>query len=243
MFGWCGPTRSSLAPVIAVCVSSHCCSQSCVPSADRLHALRDAGAFADEERRHRREREMHRTAGIADDRAEHERLVVRVSGHVRQAAARDRGAVEHRLVRVDPFRAEAVDRRIDQAREARVQRVVAEPHLHERGLAVVRQEHVGGFEQPQHRVAGEFGRQIDADRALAPVHRNELRSQRSCRGVVRVTATVPARVAERRLHLDHVGAHVAQVQAGSRTLHGEGHVDDADSRKWLFHRRLPKTGA
>ena len=40
---------------------------------------------------------------------------------------------------------------------------------------------------------------------------------------------VPRRLAAGRLHLDHVGAHVAEQHAAERAGHDLGHVDDADA--------------
>ena len=202
----------------------------------RLHDLALAGKGPVHQRGHAAEGELHRAGVVGDGRARRRRRLPGLAAHAHDAAPRLRRAVEHRLAGLFPQGAETVHVPHDQPRVSLRQTREPERHAFQGGLPDVGEKHVGALEQLRHDGLPEFGVQVERDRALRLVHREELRAERVLRQRLVVDAPViAARVPHRGLHLDDVGAHVREVEAGGRGLYGHAEFDDAQSFEWSRH--------
>ena len=97
--------------------------------------------------------------------------------------------------------------------------------IHDAGTRVL-DDHVGAGGEAQRQLAARIGLEVHHDAALVAVHGQEQGTLAARPNVVERVAALP--VPCRRLHLDHVRAHVAQQLRGPGALHVLGEVEDAD---------------
>ena len=166
----------------------------------------------------------------ADDAADHTGRLIRRAGHVHQSAARYCSAVQHGPVRILTLGPEAVHRGINQIRVASVQIIVAETQLLQSRAAVVGKKHIRAIQQAVEGAPAQLRTEIDTHRAFAAVDRHELRADGALGGFVTLAPCIAARIAQWRLDLDDLGAHVAQIQTGGRALHSQGHLHYSEAR-------------
>ena len=143
-----------------------------------------------------------------------------------------------RAVAVRPVLPVAGDRAVDEPRVLLAQPLVADPQpLHHAGAEALEQ-HVGLAHEPQQHLAPRVGLQVDADRALVAVERQE---QRAARALLRplVARRRPAHVvAEPRvLDLQHVGAEVGQQPRAEAARQQPREVEHADALERAAHVR------
>ena len=164
------------------------------------------------------------------------RGLARVAVHVAEPAHRLRDRREPGALRVRPGLAVARDARQDDARVDVAHPVVPDPPALERARAEVLRDDVGVLDQPEEQLLPARLPKIERDALLvAGLHRPPERAP-----LVPGFAPVPDRVGlARRLHLDHLGAEVAEEppreraceqrpeledpQAGQRAALGHGH--------------------
>ena len=164
-----------------------------------------------------------------------------------QAEQPDQAEVVHvvaRAVAVRPVLPVAGDRAVDEPRVLLAQPLVADPQpLHHAGAEAL-QQHVGLAHEPQQDLAPRVGLQIDADRALVAVERQE---QRAARALLRplVARRRPAHVvAEPRvLDLQHVGAEVGQQPRAEAARQQPREVEHADALERAAHVRPRRSRA
>ncbi|GBD12969.1 hypothetical protein HRbin24_00990 [bacterium HR24] len=157
----------------------------------------------------------------------------RLAGDAHDASHALHNDVQGGLVAIGARLPEAGGGGVDEARVALRQHVVAQTQaLHSAGREVLH-HHIGLLDQPQKEVSAGGALQVDADAALAPVHREEVGGL-----VVQVGARGAGHVAVgRALDLDDVGAQVAQHHAGERPSQDPGEVQDADTGQRSSHKR------
>jgi hypothetical protein len=119
----------------------------------------------------------------------------------------------------------AGDRHVHQPRVDRPQRRVVDAQARRHARTVVLQEHVGAAGQLEEDLVSLGGLEVQRDAALVAVERQE-------RGVDAVAGGaagggVPLPLAGDRLHLDHVGAQVAQAHRRERPGHRDRQVEHA----------------
>ena len=126
------------------------------------------------------------------------------------------------LIAQRPRRPERADRAVDESRVARAHRVRAEAALLRRARAQALHEHVGAVGEPQKRLEPARVAEIERERPLAGVRRQEHRA-----------LALPERrppgarvVAAGRLDLDDVGAERREQLRRGRPGERRGHVDD-----------------
>ena len=148
------------------------------------------------------------------------RQVVALAGDAHEAARALGDQVVAGARGVRPGLAEARDRAIDQARIDRARRSVVEAVFREAADLVVLDQDVGAAGEPADEALAGRGRQVEGDRALRPVGREEIGGVgrlRACRvaqeGRPPGTGVVAA---ARALDLDHVGAEIGQQLRGPR---------------------------
>src|SRR6516164_8961295 len=123
--------------------------------------------------------------------------------------------------------AEARGGGINETRIARVQRVPAVAELLHRAWAKVLDERIRLVEQPLEGLAAVGRFEVEGDRLLAPVDRNEIG-----RFAVLERAVLPRVVAlPRRLDLDHARSELGEQQGAVRTRKDAGQIDDRDTRE------------
>ena len=130
-------------------------------------------------------------------------------------------------VAVRPVLAVAGDRAVDEARVLLAQALVADAEAVEHARAERLEQHVGVADQPQqHLLAG--GRlEVDPDRALAPVERQEQGAAGARLGALVVRRRPADVVAEPGvLDLDHVGAEVREQQRAEPAGQQSRQVED-----------------
>ena len=159
-----------------------------------------------------------------DDRGAglHRRLVGEAGG-VHHAGEGLHGEVHGRVVAVGAIAPIARGGRVDEPREARLQRIPAQAQpVHHAGPEILHQ-HVGGLQQAQQQRAALFGFQVERDGALVGVEHGE-RQRRAAR-----TLAVAQAVAFERLDLDHVGARHGQQERAIGTGIDARQIDDANT--------------
>ena len=147
----------------------------------------------------------------------------RRAGHVGEPAHHLHGLVERRAVLVGTGQ-EALQRAIDEAGIAGLERVVAEAKRVETAGAKVLDQHVGARDQ----LLGEcdpLGRlDVELEASLVAIERRK-EAGAGARQPPCVVALAHG------LDLDHVGAEIAEDQPAARAHHHVGEFDDADARK------------
>ena len=169
-------------------------------------------------------------AQVGDRHAHLHRWAVGTARRAHDAAHALGNEVVAAAVRVGPGLPEARDRTVDEPRIDLPQRLVvdAEPARHAR--PIVFDQHVGGCDQPCEDGDGFRPLQVEREAALVPVH-----GEKGTRDAGRdLELHVSARLSPRRLHLDHVRAHVAEQHAAVRTGHDLGQIDDANAVERAF---------
>jgi hypothetical protein len=156
---------------------------------------------------------MEAGAGIADLRAGYERRAVAEPGGRRRAACALRDVLVNLALFVRP-RAEALDRRHDHARIQLVDALPGEPHAIERSGREVLHQHVAGLDQPLDDFLALRMLRIDGDRPLVTVEHREIQRVDALDVAQLRTGDVAG---ARTLHLDAVGAHVAEQLRAGRT--------------------------
>ena len=171
----------------------------------RVHQLPRPGPLARVERGQDAARGEEAGSQVRQGDAHLHRRAIRLSGHRHQPGHPLGDQIEPALVGGRPGPAVARDRGVDQTWIADAQGRVVEPEPAQHAGAVVLDEHVRFRRQPPQHVGAAGRLQIDDDAALPAVDGIEGGA------VVAARPRHPARgIARRRLHLDHVGAHVAQ---------------------------------
>ena len=162
----------------------------------------------DPERRHQRA-----AAEVGDLPGRRHRRPAGRAAQPQQAAAREVVHVVPRAVAVGPFLPVAGDRAVDEPGVLLAQALVADAEPVEHAGAERLEQHVVHAHEPQQHLPSRLRLEVEPDRALAAVEREEQR-----RGGARLHALVPGRrpadvVAEPRvLDLEHVGAVVGEQQ-------------------------------
>ena len=138
-----------------------------------------------------------------------------------------------RLRRIGAVGAEPRDREVHEVRVELAERGVAEPERGHPADAVVLDQHVRPREEPTKHLATGVGLQVEPDRALVPVDREEVGGRPRAVGLVADPRRPPAprRVAVGRLDLDHVRAEVGEQHRAVRAGQDRGAVGDADPRE------------
>ena len=195
----------------------------------RVDDLALAGALSLTQRDHDPERRRQRPAADIRDLARclHRRAI----GVARQAQE----AVEAEVVHVVPgaiavgaILAVAGDGAVDEPRIALAQALVADAQAVEHARPKRLEQHVGVLREAQQHLSALLGLQIDPDRALTAVQREEQRATRGLVGAL-VVRRRPADVVAQSgvLDLDHVGAEVGQQQRAEPTRKQPREVEDA----------------
>ena len=133
--------------------------------------------------------------------------------------------------------AEALDRRVNEARVDFRERLIAEPEPVERARPEILQEHIGLGDDLSEQPLAVIGLQVEGQAALVGVEQ-----QKEQAVAVLDVAHVAARdvAALRLLELDHIGAEKRQDLRTSRPRLVVRHVDDADAGQGLGHVTLPE---
>ncbi len=129
-------------------------------------------------------------------------------------------------VRRRPLLAESGNGCEDQARIARVHRVIAKAKPRDGAGREVLHQHIGRIDQPPKRFLAKIRLEIERNRALVAIDRQEVTGF-----AIDEWRTPGARIVPcaGHLHLDHIGAHIAQHHGAIWTGHDAGQIDDADS--------------
>ena len=206
-------------------------------SAERtgLHSLPAAKPLPRQKSRNRAKGQLHGPGCIHDYGTRQHRLPVCMAGVMQKPAPRRGGTVQHGFLRIRPPRAKAIDRCINQLGIKLCKTRKGKTQLFKCRLPVVGQEHIRLCKQPLECLSACRSRSIQAQRPFAAVGRNKLRAGRLWRRPVVTAPRMAARVAERRLNLDDICAHVSKIKSSSRTLHGYGHLYDCKSLKRPRH--------
>src|SRR5262249_29590208 len=148
-----------------------------------------------------------------------------LSGDRRDAAERLHQRLVARRVRPGPRAAERRHRAVDEARIFAGEDLVAETELFHRAGPEVLDENVGRPGQPPHQRYTVGSLEVDADAALVPVV-----DQIACRLPFLVRGPRARFVTDARvLHLDDVGAEVAEQRAAIRTGQHAGEIHDTNA--------------
>ena len=173
----------------------------------QLDPLPHAVALPLPERRQHPDRRLHARARVADGRARLERHPLRRARQRHRAARRLRHHVERLGVRPRPARAETLDGAVDQLRVQLAQRFVAQTQTLHRPQREILHHDVEVGHQPQKNLAPPLRLQIQAQRALVVVQRDEIDGVHS----ILAAAQPPPRLAPPgRLDLDDLRAQPAQ---------------------------------
>ncbi len=136
--------------------------------------------------------------------------------------------------------AEAGDRQHHEPRVALHQRVDPEPEALEHPGAEVLDQHVGAVHEPQEHLAVRLGLEVEGDRLLVAVGREEVRRLAIVLGPDERRPPAPGVVPVARcLDLDDPGAEVAQHHRGVRSGQRAGEVDDQDPVERAGHEPHP----
>ena len=168
-----------------------------------------------------------------------DRRAVGLAGVPHEAAGGLEDEIHAGLLRERAARAERRDRAVDEARVPFAQRVVAEPVPLHHARAEVLDQHVGLRDEAADERRARLLPDVDRDAALVPVEPLEVEPADLGREPSGAVGVADAVAATRLLHLDDVGAEVAEQGGAPRTGGLVAQVDDADARKG----RAPVAGA
>jgi hypothetical protein len=130
-----------------------------------------------------------------------------------------------RAVHIGPVLAVAGDRYVDDRRVDPAHALVVEAQALRDARAIVLQEHVRVRDQLAHDLLPAVALEIDGERALVAVEREERDVDLVAGRTSRRRETLP--FARCGLDLDDIGAEVAEALGGERPGHRDGAVDDA----------------
>src|SRR4051794_40384504 len=194
-----------------------------------LDALAAAGVRALVERRADRAEQVDRVARVADLRAGRDRRAVLEPGGAHRAAGR-LGDVLVRLGVLERARAEALQRRVDQARVELVQVLPREPEPVHDARPEVLDHDVGSVDELAEDLLALVGLHVEGEAPLVAVEHREVQ-----RVHVRQIAELAAGdvTAAGLLDLDDVGSHPREELRADRAGLHVRHVDDADALEGL----------
>ena len=193
-----------------------------------LDALALAAAVAVAQRHHDPERGVRAGEQIDRRRADPDRRPAGLAGdaHVPRVGLQQlviAGPVAHR-----PGLAEARHAAVDHRRGELAHRVVADAEPVGDSRLEALDHDVRGGDEPADRLLPGLGLQVDGDARLVAVQRQEQTAELLA-GTESGHAPAPRALALARLHLDHLGAEVAEQHRTRRSRHRGGEVDDPDA--------------
>jgi len=170
------------------------------------------------------------TADVCDLAARLDRGAIGIAGQPPPPVQTEIVHVVPGAVAVGAVLAVAGDRAVDEPRVLLPQALVADPEAIQNARPERFEQHVGAAHEPQQHVSALLGLEIDADRSLAPVEREE---HRALGGVIctLVVRRRPAHVVAHAgvLHLQDVGAEVGQHQRAEAAGKEPREVEDSDA--------------
>ena len=193
-------------------------------AAPGLMALLDRGEDAD--------RHLHAGAAVADRRKHEGRRVFRKAGDAHRPAHR----LRDRLVALEPairaIAAEALDRRVDEARVEVAQHVPAQPEPVHRARPEIFQQHIGLLDDLLEQPLPLLGLEVERQAPLVGVEQQE----KEAVGALDVGVHGSRHIAALRLfELDHVGAEKRHDLRAGGTRLVVRHVDHANAVEGFTH--------
>ena len=196
-----------------------------------LDVIALAGPLAGIQRRRHRLRGEDRGGLVADDRADH---LWPVGHRMRLDVSKAGQSLDDRII--DPLLdvrsgvADAADRYIDQARMALAQLVSAEAEPLHGARPEILHQHVGLRDQPGQHLAAGVALDVDRQRALATIRRDEQRGELAA--LVDAGAAAPGDIAADRFDLEHVRALVGEEHRRERSGNHAGQIQYTDAIEW-----------
>ena len=179
---------------------------------------------------------------LVGDQRRHIEWPPAVAAHFEQAGKAG-GALDQVVIGLPllifPALAEASAMDIDDARINRLDAFIIQPQPFHPGQPDIVEEHIGMFQQFENDrlVVGILA--VERDRFLVAVERGKNRAEIAGRTVPGVAHHVAGKFALAIFDLDHVGAHVGEVESGKRSQHNGRHVDDLQPLQWTRWFRVP----
>jgi hypothetical protein len=120
---------------------------------------------------------------------------------------------------------ETGDRAVDEAGVVGARRVIVDPEFPGHSGPVGLHQYVGPLDEPARHVLPGVPGQVDGDAALVAIHAVEVHAHGAIVGRIEPPVVAYTRL----LHLDHVGAHVAQGLGGPGAREQAAEVDDLET--------------